>query len=216
MALPTPHNRPAGLPERKTGLRAADHGEAARVGRLGALAIRPPWRDVPSTPHAPFLSSPTCRPSARSRLGSSSSFARALFALSHTYSIIGIVSSARPCSRAFAVPPRFSSRNFWRPSALARCAASAARSLRAATPAGQRTRGLDPVSVVGLLHGLLQDRRPLRAGLHHDACAPRTTIPTAAPGIEAATLLRCRPGQRHTGLRRRRPKRRQPTLPTAR
>ena len=62
------------------------------------LAIRPPWRDVPRTPHAPFLSSPMCRPSAHSRPRSGSSFTKTPFVLFETYSMMGIVSSVRPSS----------------------------------------------------------------------------------------------------------------------
>ena len=66
---------------------------------------------------------PSCRPSAHPRPRSSCSFARTLLDLSQTYSMMRMVSSARPSSRSFAA------------------------------------------LVVGFLHGILRERRPLRSSL---------------------------------------------------
>ena len=68
-----------------------------------------PWRDVPRTPHAPFLSSPMCRPSAHSRPRSGSSFTGTAFVLFQTYSMMGIVSSVQQSMTACVTgipPPR--------------------------------------------------------------------------------------------------------------
>ena len=80
-------------------------GAAGRL-RLMTSAIRPRRRGVSSAPDAPLVSSPSCRLTAHPRHRSISSFTRTLLVLSQTYSMMGIVSSARPSSTAFAVPAK--------------------------------------------------------------------------------------------------------------
>ena len=87
--------------------------------------------------------------------------------------MMGMVSSAWPSRRAFAVPARCSSRRSRRPSARVRYAASAAPSPRAAAPAGRKTRPS---------HGLPRRTPPWRP-----AGSPLLPTTPSPPGSRPAT-----------------------------